>query len=154
MPQCRQTACEPPQSSQGRKKPKTIKNGFVITPGNFRRHSDAADQATIKLNGATLRSKLGASLKVGGPIKKAETDSNGFAGHSVEEIKPGEIKCTLLHTSDTDVVALQQISDATVVFETDSGQTYLVRQAGTEGEAEMKGKEIDITFTGAPAELV
>lgn len=109
---------------------------------------------SIKVNGATLRSKPGASLKPGGKIKKAEMDSNGFAGHSVDEIKPGEIKCTLLHAGDTDVVALQQISDATVVFETDSGQTYLVRQAGTEGEVEMKGKEVDITFTGAPAELV
>lgn len=109
---------------------------------------------SIKVNGATLRSKPGASLKPGGEIQKAETDSSGFAGHSVDEIKPGEIKCTLLHAGDTDVVTLQRIRDATVVFETDSGQTYLVRQAGTEGEVEMKGKEVDITFTGAPAELV
>lgn len=110
--------------------------------------------ATVKVNGATLRSKPGASLKVGGPIKKAESDSNGFAGHSVEEIKPGEVKCTLLHAGDTNLVTLQAISDATVIFETDSGQTYLVRQAGTEGEVELKGKEVEITFSGAPAELV
>ncbi|WP_024303325.1 phage tail tube protein [Pseudogulbenkiania sp. MAI-1] len=108
----------------------------------------------VNLNGSRLRSKPGASLKVGGAIRKAETDVNGFAGHSTEEIKPAEVKCTLLHADDTDLVALQQIEGATLVFETDSGQRYLVRDAGTEGEVEMKGKEVDITFTGAPAERV
>jgi hypothetical protein len=49
---------------------------------------------------------------------------------------------------------LQSIEDATVIFETDTGQSYLVRGAATEGEVEMKGKEVDITFTGQPAELV
>lgn len=109
---------------------------------------------TVKVNGSPLRSKPGASLKVGGKIKKAESDANGFIGHSVEEIKPAEVKCTLLHAGDTDLITLQNIEDATVVFETDTGQSYLVRGAATEGEVEMKGKEVDITFTGQPAELV
>lgn len=109
---------------------------------------------TVKVNGSPLRSKPGASLKVGGKIKKAESDANGFIGHSVEEIKPAEVKCTLLHAGDTDLITLQNIEDATVIFETDTGQSYLVRSAATEGEVEMKGKEVDITFTGQPAELV
>ncbi|EEG08229.1 phage tail tube protein [Pseudogulbenkiania ferrooxidans] len=108
----------------------------------------------VNVNGARLRSKPGASLKVGGPIQKAESDVNGFAGHSTEEIKHAEVKCTLLHADDTDLVALQQISGATVVFETDSGQRYLVRDAGTEGEVELKGKEVELTLTGAAAERV
>lgn len=110
--------------------------------------------ATIKINGDTLRSKEGASLKVGGPVKKAESDVNGFAGHSVEAIKPGEVKCTLIHAGDTDLTALQNIEGATVVFETDSGQHYLVRDAATEGEVELKGKEVELTLTGAAAELM
>lgn len=108
----------------------------------------------VLINGQRLRSKPGASLKPGGAIQKAQTDAYGFAGHATEEIKPAEIKCTLLHDDSTDVTALQQIRGATAIFESDSGQRYLVREAGTEDEIEWKGKEVELTLTGAPAERI
>lgn len=110
--------------------------------------------AYINVNGSRQRSKPGATLKVGGAIRKAETDVSGFAGHRTEEIKPGEVVFTLVHASDTDLIALQQIDGATVLFETDSGQRYLVANASTEGEVTLKGGEVELTLTGNPAEAM
>ncbi|AUH51219.1 hypothetical protein CXB49_10560 [Chromobacterium sp. ATCC 53434] len=56
--------------------------------------------------------------------------------------------------SDEDVVALQQLEDVTLIFETDSGQRYLVANAGTVGEVELKGNKVDMTMAGDPAELI
>lgn len=108
----------------------------------------------VKVNGVTLRSKPKAELKVGGPKQKAATDVNGFVGHEVEEIMPAEIKTTLVCDENTNPVALQQINGATVIFEADSGQSYMIRNAGTEGEVSWKGAEVEITLSGAPAELI
>lgn len=107
----------------------------------------------VEMNGSRVRSK-DASLKPGGPISKAVTDDNGVNGHATEEIKPAEIQFTLPHGDDVDVTALQRVRGATAVFETDSGQRYLIRNAGTEGEVALKGKGIDITLSGEPAELM
>ena len=110
--------------------------------------------AYVNINGSRVRSKEGASLKVGGAIGEAIMDTNGYCGHATKELKPGEVKFVIPHGDDIDVTALQQLSGATVVFETDSGQRYLIRNAGAEGEVELKGKEVDITMTGEPAELM
>ncbi|KJH68393.1 phage tail tube protein [Chromobacterium violaceum] len=65
-----------------------------------------------------------------------------------------EVKFTLRHGSDEDVVALQQLEDVTLIFETDNGQRYLVASAGTVGEVELKGNKVEVTTAGNPAELV
>lgn len=109
---------------------------------------------SIKLNGVTKRSKPGATLKPGGVIREPLSDSNDFCGLAAKEIKHGEIKFTIQHGSDEDVVALQNLDDVTALFETDSGQRYMVRKAGTMGEVEIKGNEVEITLAGCPAERV
>ncbi|OQS44027.1 phage tail tube protein [Chromobacterium haemolyticum] len=109
---------------------------------------------SIKLNGANKRSKPGATLKPGGAIREPVTDSNGVCGLAVKEYKPGEIKFTIQHGSDEDVVALQNLEGVTALFETDSGQRYMVRDAGTVGEVEIKGNEVELTLAGQPAERV
>jgi len=108
----------------------------------------------ITVNGRRLRSKPGASLKPGGRIREGIADSNGFCGNATKEIKGAEVKLTLPHAADDDVVVLQNLEDATVLFETDSGQRYLVREAGTVGEVELKGNEVELTLSGHEAERV
>lgn len=108
----------------------------------------------ININGQRVRSEKDASLKPGGAIQKAGTDATGFIGHYTEENKPGEVKFSIQHGDDTDIVTMQGLRDVNVLFETDSGQTYLVRGAATEGEVEQKGRMLEITMTGAPAERV
>ncbi|MEO9385305.1 phage tail tube protein [Chromobacterium phragmitis] len=108
----------------------------------------------ITLNGQKKRSEGDASLKVGGKIREQIKDANGPCGLATKEVVGGEVKFTLRHGSDEDVVALQQLDDVTVLFETDSGQRYLVASAGTVGEVELKGNKVEVTMAGNPAELV
>lgn len=110
-------------------------------------------KAYISLDGNKLHSENGAELSPGGDIKKAQMSVHGLVGHAVEEIQAGKISCTLIHTSDIDVVALQNWS-GTAIFETDSGLRYMIRNAAIEGELSLKGTKVDVTITGQPAQLV
>ncbi|MTD32410.1 phage tail tube protein [Paludibacterium denitrificans] len=108
----------------------------------------------ININGRRVRSKEGANMKPGGLIQEPVNDANGYCGMANKENKNSEVKFIIPHSSEDDVTALQAMKDATLVFETDSGQRYLIRDAGTIGEVDFKGKEVDITMGGAPAELM
>ncbi|KMN47932.1 hypothetical protein VL04_00665 [Chromobacterium violaceum] len=91
---------------------------------------------------------------MGGKIREQIKDANGPCGLATKEVNGAEVKFTLRHGSDEDVVALQQLEDVTLLFETDSGQSYLVANAGTVGEVELKGNKVEVTMAGNPAELV
>lgn len=108
----------------------------------------------LNLNGSKLHSKEGATLKPGGPIQEIVTDVHGVVGTATEKHSHAEVKATLIHTAELDVVALQNLAEATLVFETDTKQRYLVREASTIGELEFKGKEVEVTFGGHPAEKI
>lgn len=111
-------------------------------------------RAFINVNGNRIQTDKGASLKPGGDVRKAVMSTSGFCGHQVEEIKPSEIKYSVLMGEGVDVVDLQSLENTTVVFEGDDGQSYLCRSASTEGEVEVKDGKADVTMTGAPAELI
>ena len=78
---------------------------------------------------------------------------HGLVGHSVEEIQPGKITCTLVHTANIDVVALKNW-EGNAVFETDTGLRYMVRDAAIEDDITLKGAEVPVTITGQPAGLI
>lgn len=108
----------------------------------------------IDINGSRIRSKPEAKFSPGGPIRESIMDVNGHNGQATTEIKPGEVKFTIPHGNDVDIVALQALDEVPVTFQTDSGQTYLIRAAGVTDAIELSGREIEVTMSGAPAELV
>lgn len=108
----------------------------------------------IKVNGTKMRSDPGATLKPGGKIGEAVNDDGGFQGVATKEVKGSEVKWTMTHGDDVDVTSLQNLRGVTLVFETDSGQSYLCANAGTVGEVELKGNKVDITMAGDEAELM
>ena len=110
-------------------------------------------KAYISLDGTKLHSKPDGELSVGGDIKKAQTSVHGLVGHSVEEIQPGKITCTLVHTANIDVVALKNW-EGNAVLETDTGLRYMVRDAAIEDDITLKGAEVPVTITGQPAVLI
>ena len=55
-----------------------------------------------------------------------------------EETVAPELECSVAHTSDTDLTALSAITDATVIFETDSGDKYVLREAFVMEPASLK----------------
>ncbi|NBB51504.1 phage tail protein [Rhizobium sp. CRIBSB] len=110
-------------------------------------------RATIRVNGKTYDTKKGSTLDPGG-IKREPRPGSNTTGGFTEELVPSKIEATVLFGEGDSVTEINAITDATVLFETDTGQTYVVRQGYcaepvtlTEGEGEAK-----VVFMGAAAE--
>lgn len=108
----------------------------------------------VKVDSVLLRSKEGASLSFGGKERTA------VVGHSVygpsEKIVPSVVEFTLAHTEDDDLIALHNKKDATIEFITDTGASWLVRNAFSTTPPKLTGGEGDVpfVFNGDPAEPV
>jgi len=101
--------------------------------------------AYVSVNGAMLRSKEGAKLKVGG-MERVAVVSNGKVIGYTEKAVPAEIDCTVAHTADTDLLAMSKFKDATVTFETDTGKTYTIPKAFTTEPCELSGGSGDVSL--------
>ena len=105
----------------------------------------------VYVNGTLHRSKEGAKLSFGGKERTAQT------GHSVygfsEKVVASEIEFTLAHMAGTDLIELNELTDATVKFETDTGVSYLVNNAFTTAPVTLTGGEgdVEVTMQGDPA---
>lgn len=84
-------------------------------------------RATIYLDGATIPTENGAKLNPGGESRKPERHG-GRTYYGTEEVPP-DIQCNVLHTADIDIIKLSATEGATVMFEADTGQKYLLRGA-------------------------
>ncbi|MFZ1417408.1 MAG: phage tail tube protein [Burkholderiaceae bacterium] len=108
----------------------------------------------INIKGGRVRSEKGATLEVGGKVGKSALSTTGFEGTFTDEIKPGKVSFSVIHTDKDDLTTYQNLRDEPVTFETDSGQTYLINRAGTVGEVKLKGNTFDVEMEGDPAELL
>ena len=113
-------------------------------------------RATIRLNGRTLRTNEGASIDLGGEEKNTKMGSSRVNGYTVKA-KQSIIECEISVAVGESVEDLRNVTNATVVFETDSGHIYVIREAEqmlsikiTEGD----GGAIPLRFEGQPAEVV
>jgi len=86
-------------------------------------------KATIRTDGNVLATENGATLNVGGIQRQGERHG-GRSYYKEEEANPS-MECMVLHGKDTDIIALSDITGATVEFETDTGQTFILRGAFT-----------------------
>lgn len=109
---------------------------------------------TVKIDGDLLRSKEGAKLMFGGKERTM------IVGHSVygpsEKLVASTVEFTLAHVGGDDLIGLQNKIEATIEYETDTGDTYMIRNAVCLKPAELTGGEGDVAFEfgGDPAELV
>ena len=108
----------------------------------------------INIKGGRVRSEKGATLEVGGKVGKSALSTTGFEGTFTDEIKPGKVSFSVIHTDKDDLTTYQNLRDEPVTFETDSGQTYLINRAGTVGEVKLKGNTFEVEMEGDPAELL
>lgn len=111
-------------------------------------------QASIRINGQYYESDNDASLKPGG-IK----NNNRMIGRKSfynQTTIPSEVKCKIGVTKDISLTALQSISEAEVTFTSDTGRTWIIRNAAQTGELEMSGGDsggsVELTLQGEPAE--
>ncbi|PWG62860.1 phage tail tube protein [Sediminicurvatus halobius] len=85
-------------------------------------------KATVRVDGEELLSEVGATLNVGGVEREAQLGPRGVQGYKENPVAPS-IQVTVQHTGETDIVQLAGITAASVLFETDTGVTYLMREA-------------------------
>ena len=112
-------------------------------------------RATITWNGRSLDTKNGASLDPGGITRESQTGDQSI--HFTEKLRPAMVKCEANWTGDLSLVELNDIRDATIQFQCDTGAVYVIRQAWRTGEMEAKAAQdggIPLTFEGPEAEEV
>jgi Phage tail tube protein len=83
--------------------------------------------AEITVDGQRLATENGATLDPGGYNREPERHG-GDTYYKEEEVSPS-LECNVLHTSETDILALSAITGATVIFKANTGQRYMLRGA-------------------------
>lgn len=107
-------------------------------------------RATLTYNGKRLSSREGATLNLGGTSRTAEPLDDGSVGYYEATVAP-ELSCTVPLTRDLAVQELRDLTGATVVFESDTGLSWVIREAFTTNTVSV-GREVTLTFSGQPAE--
>lgn len=110
-------------------------------------------QARIKVDGETIDTKPGASLELGGPVRSAQRGDYN-AGSFSEETTESKLTATLQVKRGTRVTDIRNIDNATITFQADTGQTYIVRNGYcADGITVTSGGEgAAVVFQGPPAE--
>lgn len=111
-------------------------------------------KVTVKVDGDSIRSKAGtSSVKPGGLYRTDNemTDQGTFVYK--EKWIPSEVKTTLIHVADSDIVKILKTKDATVTWEPDVGKKFTIANAVCTEIGELKDGEVEITFMGDPAKV-
>lgn len=108
-------------------------------------------QSRITADGVQLTTEPKATIEVGG-VQRASVEGDNRAGFFNSNTKPSKVECSVLMTPGVSLVALQSIDNATVVFECDTGQVYVVRNAYVSDAVSASDGKAKVTFMGPPAE--
>jgi len=110
-------------------------------------------QCRIKVDGDILETDGQSTLEIGG-AKREPVMGDYQAGSFRESTEPAKLEVSILLKAGTSLSAIRSIDNATCTIETDTGQTWIVRNAycaevisfaSSEGKAK-------IVFQGPPAE--
>ncbi len=87
-----------------------------------------AGKASIKIDGDTLPTKDGATLDIGGVKRNTVIGGNKVLGYA-EEPMPARVECEVFVGKGTSLERWRQVEDATITFETDTGNVYVLPNA-------------------------
>ncbi len=112
-------------------------------------------QATIKADGIVFDSDKGATLDVGGTGRESvegDHDASGFQ----ESTKPSKLDYSAFIKPGTSVTDLSNIDNATITFEADTGQVWMIRGAyhAEPPVINQSDGKVSGSFMGPPAEEV
>jgi hypothetical protein len=99
----------------------------------------------VALNGQRIRSKEGATLNTGGVKREAAVSDAGVDGFS-EGIAVPRVECKINHTAQTDLKAIQDFKDGTLVFETDTGKVFTLTGAWCADPPKLTKGDVDLAF--------
>ncbi|GAA5783939.1 Mu-like prophage FluMu tail tube protein [Chitiniphilus shinanonensis] len=114
-----------------------------------------AGRVFVNIDGVRLRSKSGAKLNIGGVERTPVETDLGTVGYT-EKTKTPTVECTIILARDTDLVALGALADVTLVFETDIGVSYVLKDAFVTEPPEFTGGEgeVSLKFAGTRCDKV
>ena len=113
-------------------------------------------RAFVRVNGQTLASLPGsAKLSPGGVERTPVVGDFGYLGYSEKPVH-GEIECEIAVFADTDLAALNTVTDASITFEGDNGQVWVMRGAALAAPAEVQSGDgkATVKFIGSEIEQV
>ena len=95
--------------------------------------------ATIRVDGQEYPSERGATLNPGG-VNRNTKMAGKRVFYSEEPVAP-TLQATVLHTEDMDLIEINKIRNASVLFEADNGQDYMLTGAFVTAPAELNSSE-------------
>lgn len=112
-----------------------------------------AGQARVKVDGDLLDTDGTTSIELGGPKRESVT-GDYQAGAFRQSEEPSKVEATILVKGGTSLASLRGIDNATVTLETDTGQTFIVRNAYVADVISFNTSEgkAKVVFQGPPAE--
>jgi len=108
----------------------------------------------LHVNGIIIRSKEGAKANLSNVERTGVASDQGVAGY-MEATNIPSVEGVLIHADDTDLNSVDFV-DGSVQFETDTGQTWILRNAWLSGTLELTGAggEVPVKFEGTTIEKV
>jgi hypothetical protein len=111
-------------------------------------------RAYIRVNGATLASLPGTGkIDPGGVERSPVVGDAGYLGHTEKPVH-GEVECEIAIDASTDIGALNKTENATITFECDSGQVFVMRNGAlaTPLKPQSGDGKAAVKFIGSAAE--
>lgn len=105
--------------------------------------SQVTGRVYIKVNGNLLETKEGAKLSNISGVERTEVVGNDVYGYVEKAVAP-TIECTIVDKASLKIKDIAAITDATCTFETDTGKTYIVRNAWCASAPSLTGGEGDV----------
>ncbi len=105
----------------------------------------------VNVSGVRLATKEGAKLNTGNPDRTGIAGDSGVHGYSEKTTIPF-IECVVSHKADTDMTAMNAWVNETTTFKTDTGQTWLLRNAWLAKSTELSKGEVSLRIEGMSCE--
>ena len=115
--------------------------------------SHLTGRAFITAGGKRLASKPGAKLGFGNLERTGEVIDSGVGGYKEKPTIP-YVECTIVHKKDTSLQEFADMVDVTVMFDTDTGKSFVLRNAWNAKALEMSDGDVSLRFEGMGCEEV
>jgi len=102
-------------------------------------------RAIITVDGKRFKTDSGATLNIGGSNRKAVVGGGEVHGYQEEDVAPS-MECTVFHNQELSLRELSDITGATVLFETDTGAQFVLRDAWTSEPASLNSKDGSVSL--------
>lgn len=112
--------------------------------------AQASGKATIEIDNVALRTKKGAKIDLGGEKRNADATDQALVFFTAENV-PAMVEGTIVHMSDTDLIALRDAKNVTINFRTDTGVLYVVSNAFLTEPPTLQNGECPVKFAGSAA---